>query len=131
MARRASSSPQPVWVIITIALVLGAAGAGYLLYERVSDPYRTLSALPVQDYLENANSLRGNIYKLDATVAKSLDWSAKTGRLFSVESSSGDVLGVVVPPELSRVNMEKGQHFVFKIEVADKGILRVQEVKKV
>ncbi len=131
MARRASSSPQLVWVIVTVALLIGAAGGGYFLFERVSDPYRTLSTLPVQDYLENANSLRGNVYKLDATVAKSLDWSAKTGRLFSVESPEGEVLGVVVPPELSRVNMERGQHFVFKIEVADKGILRVQEVKKV
>ena len=131
MARRASSSVHPGWMLTAAGLLIAALSIGYVLFGKLNDPYRTMSSLPVQDYLQNSNSLRGNIYKLDATVAKSLDWSAKTGRLFSVESSSGDVLGVVVPPELSRVNMEKGQHFVFKIEVADKGILRVQEVKKV
>lgn len=131
MARRASSSPHPLWVLLTIAALICSAGLGYYVYGRVSDPYRTIPSLPVKDYLENANSLRGNSYKLDGTVSKALDWSAKAGRLFSVETADGEMVGLLVPPELGHLNLEKGQRFLFKIEVADKGILRVQEAHKV
>ncbi len=131
MARRASSSPHPIRVLLTVATIVCLASAGYVLYGRVSDPYRTISALPVQDYLENANSLRGNVYKLDAKVGQALEYSPRAGRLFSVEVSNGDVVAILVPPELNSLNIERGQKFLFKIAVGEKGILRVQEAKKV
>jgi len=130
MARRASSSSHPLWILAAVALLLGAVAGGYLMYGRSSDPFRTMTALPAQDYLENANSLRGNVYKLDGTVSKLLQYSPTDGRLFSVEVGSGDVLAVLVPPQFNQVNIERGQHFLFKIEVGDKGILRAQDVKK-
>jgi hypothetical protein len=130
MARRASSSAHPVWVLIAFALVLAAIVGGSFLHRRVSDPYRTMTTLPVQDYLQNSNSLRGNVYKLDATIAASLEWSP-AGRLFSVDVSSGDILPVLVPAEFNHVNMERGQRYYFKIEVGEKGVLRAQDVKKV
>lgn len=128
MPRRASSSAHPLW-LLAAALLVVAAIAGGLLIRSQGDPFRTVAALPVQDYLANSNSLRGNIYKLDATIAKSIDWSANGGRLFAVESGS-DVLAVLVPPQFSAMNIERGQRFIFKLEVGDKGVLRVQEVKK-
>lgn len=128
MPRRASSSAHPLW-LIAAALLVAAAIAGGLLIRSQGDPFRTVAALPVRDYLENSNSLRGNIYKLDATIAKSIDWSASGGRLFAVESGS-EVLAVLVPPQFSAVNIERGQRFVFKLEVGEKGVLRVQEVRK-
>jgi hypothetical protein len=130
MARRASSSAHPVWMLIAVVLLVGAIAGGYLIYGRVSDPYRTISPLPVQDYLQNSNSLRGNIYKLDATISSSLEVSSTAGRLFSVDVTSGDVLPILVPPQFNFMNIERGQRYLFKIEVADKGILRAQEVKK-
>lgn len=119
-------------MIAAAVLLLGAVAGGYFLYGHVSDPYRTMTALPVQDYLQNSDSLRGNLYKLDGTVSRSLEWSPTAGRLFSVDvtTSSGDVLPILVPPQFNHVNIEKGQRFFFKIEVAEKGILRAQDVKK-
>jgi hypothetical protein len=117
-------------MLVVAALVLAAIAGGYFVYGRVSDPYRTMTALPVADYLDNSNSLRGNVYKLDATVSKSLEWSSVGGRLFSVDVAGRDVLPVLVPPQFNHVNIEKGQRFYFKIEVGDKGILRAQDVKK-
>ncbi len=129
MARRASSSAHPVWILVAVFLVIAALGGGYFLFGKASDPYRTLTPLPVADYLQNSNSLRGNVYKLDGTIAQSLQWSPTVGRLFSVEAN-GEVLAVLVPPEFNSVNIERGQRFFFKIEVGDHGILRVQDVKK-
>ncbi len=130
MARRASSSAHPVWILVAAALAVAGIGGGYFLFGRANDPYRTMAALPVQDYLQNANSLRGNMYKLEATIAKQMEWSQSAGRLFSVDAPGGEVLPILVPPELSKVNMERGQRFFFKIEVADKGILTARDVKK-
>ncbi len=128
MPRRASSSAHPLW-LVAAALLVVAAIAGGLLIRSQGDPFRTVAPLPVKDYLENSNSLRGNIYKLDATVAKSIDWSASSGRLFAVESN-GEMLAILVPPQLGAMNIERGQRFIFKIEVGNKGVLRVQEVRK-
>ena len=116
-------------MLAAVVLVIAALAGGFFLFGRTSDPYRTLSPLPVQDYLQNSNSLRGNVYKLDATISQSLQWSPSVGRLFSVEVN-GDVLPVLVPPQFNSVNIERGQRFFFKIEVGDHGILRAQDVKK-
>jgi len=128
MARRASSSAHPIWLLLAAVLILGAIGGGFLIHSR-SDPFRTVSTLPVKDYLENSSSLRGNVYKLAATVAKTLEVSRDSGRLFAVESQ-GEMLAILIPPEFNKINIERGQSFVFKLEVAEKGILRAQEVRK-
>jgi hypothetical protein len=130
MARRASSSAHPVWIAIAAVLLLAAVGIGVLLFNKAGDPYRTMSPLPVQDYLANSNSLRGNSYKVDATVVESLKYSPTLGRLFSVDVQGSDRLPVLVPAEFNHVNIERGQRFFFKVEVEEKGVLRVHDVKK-
>ena len=129
MARRASSSAHPIWMLIAGLLVIAALAGGFFLFGKASDPYRTLTPLPVQDYLQNSNSLRGNVYKIDGTVTQALQWSATAGRLFSVDVN-GEVLPILVPPQFNSVNIERGQRFYFKIEVGDRGILKAQDVKK-
>jgi hypothetical protein len=116
-------------MLIAAVLVIAALAGGYFLFGKANDPYRTLSPLPVQDYLQNSNSLRGNVYKIDGTVSQALQWSATAGRLFSVDVN-GDVLPILVPPQFNSVNIERGQRFYFKIEVGDRGILKAQDVKK-
>jgi hypothetical protein len=128
MPRRASSSAHPLWLLVVVGLVIAAVAGGFVLRSH-SDPFRAVAPLPVHDYLDSSNSLRGNIYKLDATIAKSIDWSANGGRLFAVESG-GEMLAVLVPAQFNQINIERGQRYLFKLEVADKGVLRVQEVHK-
>lgn len=134
MPRRASSSLHPVWVAGVFVLIAAAIAGGYFLFVRVSDPYRTIAALDVASYLENSNSLRGNTYKVTGTVANSLAWSASAGRLFSIEVGSGpggDVLPVLIPVQFNHINVQKGQKFVFQVEVDEKGILKAKDLKKV
>lgn len=129
MARRASSSVHPVWMLIAGVLLVAALAGGYLLFGKISDPWRTMTPLPVQDYLQNSNSLRGNVYKVEATVTDLLQSSQSTGRLFSVEVG-GEQLAILIPPQFNSINVERGQHYFFKLEVSDKGILKAQDVKK-
>ena len=130
MARRASSSAHPLWFVAAALLALGAIAGGFFAFNRAGDPYRTMTPLPVADYLENSNSLRGNSYKLDGTIAQSLEWSPSAGRLFSVEVGA-DVVPILIPPALNQINLDRGQRYFFKIQVGDKGVLTAQDVKKI
>ena len=42
---------------------------------------------------------------------------------------NGEPLGIIVPPELRDMNVQKGQRLLFKIEVSDKGILKALDIK--
>ena len=79
--------------------------------------------------MQNSNSLRGNVYKIEGTVSQALQWSPTAGRLYSIEVGD-DVLPVLVPPDFKSVNIERGQRFNFKIEVGDRGVLLALDVKK-
>lgn len=131
MARRASSSVDTWWIILAAGILLIALLGGYLLFGggKEGGPYRTMTALPVADYLENSNSLKGNNYKVEGTISKQLEYSPVNGRLFAVEVGS-DLIPILVPPDFGSTNVERGQRFDFKIEVVDKGILRAKELKK-
>jgi hypothetical protein len=83
----------------------------------------------VASYLENSNTLRGNIYKMEGTVAESLAWSPASGRLIAVEVGE-DILPVLVTVDFNSMNIQKQQRLVFVVEVDEKGILRTREVTK-
>jgi len=133
MSRRASSSVNPLWTFGAVVVILAASlGGGYFLYSFVSDPYRTLTPLDVSSYLENSSSMRQNVYKLDCTVDNQLASSRQAGRLISVETDpGGDILPVLVPAKLNDVNIQKGQRFFLRIIVGEKGILQVEDIRKV
>lgn len=133
MPRRASSSANPVWILAIILIIFASLGGGYFVFKNVSDPYRTLTPLDTQAYLQNSNSLEGNVYKLNGTISNMLQWSASAGRLFSVEvegTSGTDILPLLVPKQFDDVNIQKGQKFYFEVEVGDKGLLRAKGIKK-
>ena len=132
MVRRASSSVNPWWVGVVVLLAIAALAGGWALYRNVSDPYRTLTPLDVAAYLDNANSLRGNVYKVTGTVDTQLAWAPLAGRLYSVEvNERNDILALLIPASFNSMNIQKGQRYLFKIEVGEKGILRVQDIRKV
>ncbi len=132
VVRRASSSINPWWLGGVVLLAVAAIVGGWIFFKNVSDPYRTLTALDLPAYLKSADSLRGNVYKLDATVATQLAWAPNEGRLYSVEVKDGnDVLALLIPAQFNSLNIQKGQHYFFKIEVGEKGILWVRDIRKV
>ena len=133
MPRRASSSTNPVRLVVVLILVAGALAGGAYFWMTLSDPYRTLAPIDIAVYLDNANSLRGNVYKFSGTIDSELAWSPTGGRLFSVlgDGSKTDVVPLLIPPELNYINIQKDQRYNFKIEVGDKGILTASDLKKI
>ncbi len=132
MVRRASSSVNPWWAAGVVLLVVAAIFGGWALYKTVSDPFRTLTPLDVAVYLDNANSLRGNVYKVTGTVETQLAWAPLKGRLYSVEvNDRKDVLALLIPAAFNSMNIQMGQRYFFKIEVGNKGVLEVRDIRKV
>ena len=129
MARRRKSPPRFSWFFgIAILGILFSVGL-YLFGSKDSNPARTTPPLDIESYLSNANSLRGNVYKLKGTVSESLAWSPESGRLIAVETEE-NVIPVLVTPEFNAMNIQKEQILMFILEVDEKGILRTRQVTK-
>ncbi len=131
MARRGKNSIKPLWIIIAV-LLLGVAFIGSRLFiTTTSEPFRTVAALDVKAYLDNANSLRSNVYKIEGEVSDSLAWSSTNGRLISVSVNKGeDVIPILVTTNFNHINIQKGQKFIFLLEVDNNGILRTKDLTK-
>lgn len=131
MARRGRGSRLTWGIIVAVLLVLAAFIGSRFFVTATSEPFRTVSTLDVKSYLENANSLRGNVYKMEGEVVNSLAWSATRGRLVAIKVEKGDdVVPVLVTTNFNHINIQKGQRFIFLLEVDDKGILRTKDMTK-
>lgn len=145
MPRRRNSGinlPQVIGLVGGIAFLFTVAAVVLYLFlggpsggTDESTPRRTrVSAndLSVSDYLDNANSMRGNSYRVSGRVEEQLRWSADEGRLVSVVvSGQGDAapIPILVPRQFSHLNLEKGTSFSFVVEVRTNGILVATAVK--
>jgi len=131
MARRGKNSIKPLWIIIAVLLLGGAFIGSRLFITTSAEPFRTVAALDVKAYLDNANSLRSNVYKIEGEVSDSLAWSSSSGRLFAVSVNKGeDVIPILVTTNFNHINIQKGQKFIFLLEVDNNGILRTKDLTK-
>jgi hypothetical protein len=129
MARKRKSPPRAGWILGLVTVGILFFAAIYLLGSKDSNPARTTPPLDVASYLANANSLRGNIYKLRGKVAESLAWSPDSGRLIAVQTED-DIIPILVTPDFNAMNIQKEQQLEFILEVDEKGILRTRKVTK-
>ena len=119
-------------MVAAIVLIV-LAGLGAFFFQRDDNPYRTVEALKPADYMENANSLRGNAYQLEGVISSSLGSSPEKGRLFSLKISHADKewpLPILVPRDYRELNLQKGQRYRLKVKVNDDGLLEVEEMSK-
>ncbi|MGH8047913.1 MAG: hypothetical protein ACREKL_11765 [Chthoniobacterales bacterium] len=130
MARRSRSSFNPLWLLGGAAILVVVFAGGAFFLNRTSDPYRA-EPLDVGAYLENSNSLRGNVYRVEGEVLNVLAYSATGDRLISVGTgANNDPIPMLIPGSLGKVNIQKGQKFIFLFEVTDKGILKAKDLTK-
>jgi len=133
MARRAHQQASPsLWLVTAIGLIV-LTGAGAFFLQKDDNPYRTVEVLKPADYLENANSLRGNTYQVEGVISSSLGSSPEKGRLFSLKVSHADrewPLPILVPRDYRELNLQKGQRYRLKVKVNDDGLLEVEEMSK-
>jgi len=131
VARRSKSSFKPIWFAAAGILIVAAFIGSQFFITATSEPFRTVATLDVRAYRDNSNSLRGNVYKIEGEVLNALARSPSEGRLIAVGVDDGaDVLPVLVTTKFNHLNIQKGQRYIFLLEVDEKGILRTKDLSK-
>jgi len=116
--------------VILAAVVFIAVLGSMLFFQGEAKPFRAIPELDIKEYRTNAKSLRGNVYRVQGEVDSQLDWSPNV-RFFSVLVGDDDPLPVKVPKKFDGVNIQKGQKFIFVVDIDDEGIPTAKEMKKV
>ncbi len=90
------------------------------------------SDLDLGDYLQNANALRGNAYRVRGRVEEQLKYSPSLGRLISLEAGGEgqtSPVPVLIPPRFGHVNIEKGANLQLVAEVGANGLLVAHDIQ--
>lgn len=125
MPRRASSHIHPAWILGGLAAVAVAVFAGKSILGKSKASFANVPALAMEEVLESGNSLRGNEYVVRGQIEEKLQWTSDRGQLVSVrvDTPGGDeFLGIEVPPEFNRLNLDVRQKYAFRVKFRQGGI---------
>jgi hypothetical protein len=124
MARRASSSLHPGIIIGAIAAIVVAVIAGKSFISKKSPSFGDVSKLDISELLENGNSLRGNTYVIEGQIDEKLQITDR-GQFVSVKVDApggAEFVGVEIPAEFSKLNIDTKQKYAFRIKFREAGI---------
>lgn len=133
MARRAHQKTPPTLLFSLVAIFFLLAAGGAFFLQKGTNPYRTIEPLKPNDYFENANSLRGNVYQIEGVILNALSQNPEKGRLFSLVVTSDSKkwpMPIFIPSKLRQINLQKNQSYRAKVRVDDAGILVAEEIQK-
>jgi hypothetical protein len=122
--------------LVAAALLIRVLGGGFLGSGSGSGGGKTTgnaSDLQIPTYIDNANSLRGNVYKVSGKVEEILKYTPDRGRLITVDTAaSGEdaILPVLVPETFSGVNIDRGSDLTFVVRVDRGGILIAEQIEQ-
>jgi len=130
MARRASSKSSPLSTIGILAALILVLGGGFFLLNKKSSGFSD-PPLPIDAFLNNANSLRGNVYSVEGQIhsIRPRD-DGKFVHLRVDENGQDRHVFVVVPNELNKINLEREQSYAFKIEIKNGGIPMTRKLSR-
>jgi hypothetical protein len=125
MPRRASSHVHPGYILGAVALIVVAIWVGKSVLGKSKAGFANSTPLAIDQLLENGNSLRGSEYVVEGQIDEKLQWTSDRGQLVSVKVSTpgGDeFIGIEIPPEFNRLNIEVRQKYAFRVKFRQGGI---------
>jgi hypothetical protein len=133
MPRRASSKTHPAAIGGAAAALIALIFGGKFLLSKKPEASVEGPALTIDQYLENGNSLRGNEYVVTGEVDEKLEWTSDRGQLVSVKVDTPEgaqYIGIEIPPEFNRLNMDTRQSYSFRVKFRQGGIAVATAVKR-
>lgn len=125
MARRASSSTNPILILGIAVAVIAAIFAGKFLTSKKSESFSDVNALAIDDLLENGNSLRNNEYLIEGRIDERFFRDNNTSSVVSVRikaDSGEEIVPVMIPSKFNNLNIEREQRYAFKVKFEQGGI---------
>ena len=146
MARRASSGVSIGQIAGIAAAIIGFLIIAALLVKLVAGDLigggvtggggkrstANASMLNLNTFRDNANSLRGNVYRIEGKVEETLRWTPDRGRLISFEANDSMItipVPVRVPEDFSNINIERGAEMNLVVRVDREGTLVVEAIE--
>jgi len=144
MARRASSGINIGQIAGIAAAILGFLVVAALLIKVIGGDLlggaggrgiskRNTAMLDLNTFRENANSLRGNVYRISGKVEETLRWTPNKGRLISFTADDTMLsipVPVLVPEKFSSVNIERGASMSMVVRVDREGMLEAESIEE-
>jgi len=131
MGRRASSSLNSAAIIGILAVVAILVGVGALTLKKKGKSFTDVAPLQIEEALTNANSLRGNEYRVEGKVESR--WVRDQGEGLSIlveENNRVEHLFIMIPPDVTHLNIEREQRYAFKIKFGEGGVAIATDVKR-
>lgn len=124
MARRASSGIKPGLLIGIAVLVAAAFFGGKAFLGKRQDSASNMTTISMSDVMDGV-SLRDNEYVVEGTVDEKFYHGDNPNQVVSlkVTDRTGDqFLGVEIPANLTKVNIERAQRYRIKVRIREAGI---------
>ena len=124
MARRASSGIKPGLLIGIAVFVAAAFFGGKALLGKRKDDAANMTTISMSDVMDGV-SLRDNEYVVEGTVDEKFYHGDNPNQVVSlkINDRTGDqFLGVEIPANLTKVNIERSQRYRIKVRIREAGI---------
>ena len=130
MGRRASSSLNATAIIAIMVVVLILIAAGAIALRKKKDTFDA-PQLPIEDIYSNANSLRGNEYRVVGSVYRRGARDSGLGVSIMVDSGSEELpLFIIVPEDVANFNIDRDVTYAFKVRIGEGGVPIATGVKR-
>ncbi|HEX5789885.1 MAG TPA: hypothetical protein VFY13_01975 [Luteolibacter sp.] len=132
MGRRASSGPNPGYIIGGLVVAGALIFGGKSLLESKGDSLQG-NPLEIDELLQNGNSLRNNEYVFEGEIDEKIQFSGES-QLVSVKVRSDgedNYLGVEIPAEFKKINIEPRQKYLFRVVFKQGGIAVATAIKRI
>ena len=106
-------------------------GGGTLMLRKESNTFADISLLRIDEAMENANSLRGNEYRVEGKVESR--WVRDSGEGLSLlveEGGRTEHIFIMIPNDVEHPNIEREQRYAFKIRFGEGGVAVATAVKR-
>ncbi|MEM9080480.1 MAG: hypothetical protein AAGC74_07315 [Verrucomicrobiota bacterium] len=131
MARRASSKSSPAATFGILAGVIILLGAGFFfVFNKKADGFDS-PPLPVADFQNNANSMRGNLHSVQGRIHSITPRdNGKFIHLIVDDAGQEKHIPIVVPDTLTGTNLYREQNYAFEVTVEEGGILMASALRQ-
>jgi len=114
-----------------MTIIMLAAGKSYL--SKQAQYFANLNEMPLADLKESGTSLSGNEYRITGEISERIILKNERGLLVSIKSddnvAGSSIIPLHIPPDIDRINIERGHNYSFRIEVNREGLPVAKEVK--
>lgn len=133
MARRASSSTNPLLLVGIGVAVIALVFSGKFLLSKKSESFGDAFPLDVKAFLEDGNAFRGDEFFIEGKIDEKLRWTPSNGQIVSIRVSTPggeEILPIQIPDKFSKLNIDREQSYAFKIDIKDGGIPVATAIKR-